>query len=312
MHILSEDFDFGNEDIDENMLDDQKEKEDRFNSQLDDLAAMFYDETENESVASELVEISDEVTMINPNKTEATKSASLGSKPAALSEKIKDFNWLTNDDLDNFGERAADDHPFCLYLGSYIYQFLHVGNYPRVYNHLKRLDAKKYHCFLGIFNTHQGTKTGGLHWLLGSIIFPLKTIIIFDSLIGERAYQNYFKNFAVLADMIFFELNMNMDVSEWSFVLASDCCQQDNGYDCGVFACLNMSAIIHNNYEFSQICTDRRAFVRQVIDAPFNAVPIPFSDTGVYTARINLENFPDYSSKPVSQIIQQFHDFLNK
>lgn len=80
---------------------------------------------------------------------------------------------------------------------------------------------------------------------------PLKTIVIFDSLLdNNRPYEDYFKNFAILADMIFFDLNQEFNIFDRSLILASDCHQQGNGNDCGIFACLNMYGVINNDFDF--------------------------------------------------------------
>lgn len=104
-----------------------------------------------------------------PAKSMVKKSVA-GALKTSRSQKIAKFNWLTNDELDDFGERVGNNSSVFLYLGSHMYQFFYFKNYARAYNHLKRVNATKYECLFLMLNI-QHCNVGCLHWLLGCIFY---------------------------------------------------------------------------------------------------------------------------------------------
>jgi sentrin-specific protease 1 len=75
----------------------------------------------------------------------------------------------------------------------------------------------------------------GVHWCCGFIDFRRKTLELYDSMgFSEIAF------FRVMRDYLESEsqdkLGKPFDLTGWTNVKTNQCPQQDNGYDCGMFA----------------------------------------------------------------------------
>lgn len=78
----------------------------------------------------------------------------------------------------------------------------------------------------------------GNHWCLVCVNFIEKSVTYYDSLGGTNP-----KCLNIIFDYLKQEhLNKKkeeLDVSGWRLVEATNCPKQGNGYDCGVFTCIN-------------------------------------------------------------------------
>jgi sentrin-specific protease 1 len=78
----------------------------------------------------------------------------------------------------------------------------------------------------------------GNHWCLSCVNFVDKTVKYYDSFGGKNP-----KCLNVIFDYLKEEYenkkNKTFDVSGWQLMHADDCPAQFNGYDCGVFTCIN-------------------------------------------------------------------------
>lgn len=80
----------------------------------------------------------------------------------------------------------------------------------------------------------------GAHWYLGVILFRTRTILIVDSL-----SQDYGSSFEILGKMAAYSLaGIVFEQDLWTFITASDCPAQTNGFDCGIHVCLNLTGIV--------------------------------------------------------------------
>jgi sentrin-specific protease 1 len=78
----------------------------------------------------------------------------------------------------------------------------------------------------------------GNHWCLSCVNFVDKTVKYYDSFGGKNP-----KCLNIIFDYLKEEYenkkNKTFDVSGWQLMHANDCPTQFNGYDCGVFTCIN-------------------------------------------------------------------------
>jgi len=76
------------------------------------------------------------------------------------------------------------------------------------------------------------------HWCLVCVNFIEKTVIYYDSLRlnNSQCLNNIFD---YLKQEYENKKNEKLDCSGWKIMNAEDCPLQKNGYDCGVFTCIN-------------------------------------------------------------------------
>lgn len=78
----------------------------------------------------------------------------------------------------------------------------------------------------------------GNHWCLVCVNFIEKTVKYYDSLGGGNS-----RCLNIIFDYLKQEhenkKNEQLDCSGWKIMNAEDCPKQENGYDCGVFTCVN-------------------------------------------------------------------------
>lgn len=140
--------------------------------------------------------------------------------------------WLNDEVINHYLNLIIDRDPMFLHtFDTFFYYKLSSQGYQSVRRWSRKKDifaCKKMFCPI-----HMGN-----HWCLICVNFIDKTVTYYDSLKG--------KNFKCL-DTIFYYLkeeyknkkNEDFDCSGWRLMHADDCPQQRNGFDCGVFTCIN-------------------------------------------------------------------------
>lgn len=78
----------------------------------------------------------------------------------------------------------------------------------------------------------------GNHWCLICVNFVDKTIKYYDSLKGKNP-KCLDTIFCYLKEEYKNKKNEEFDCNGWRLMHADDCPQQRNGYDCGIFTCVN-------------------------------------------------------------------------
>lgn len=92
------------------------------------------------------------------------------------------------------------------------------------------------------------------HFVLGVICKMSQKIIVLDSLrvrasspeIEIKQINKIFCALGVIAVINFSLMGLTMDPDDWSFIYSTDCPQQSNDYDCGVFTIINALYILTN------------------------------------------------------------------
>ncbi|CAH1789466.1 unnamed protein product [Owenia fusiformis] len=103
----------------------------------------------------------------------------------------------------------------------------------------------------------------GMHWCLAIVDFPKKQLRYFDSMGGKNiqcleAIKSY-----LLAESLD-KKKQTFDMSEWTMVIEKDIPQQQNGSDCGMFAC-KFSEYITRNAPISFTQEDMPYFRQRMI-----------------------------------------------
>ena len=144
--------------------------------------------------------------------------------------------WL-NDELINFycnliAERAEsnpDKYPKVHVFNTFFYSTLKESGYGRVRRWTRKFDI--FEKELVLFPVHLGN-----HWCCGVIDMKNKRIEYYDSLHGLD-----YKFFAVVRRYLEEEhqdkKSSAIDLSDWEDIVPKNIPAQENGYDCGVFAC---------------------------------------------------------------------------
>ena len=86
------------------------------------------------------------------------------------------------------------------------------------------------------------------HFFLAIICFNKKMIIILDSLSKGKQLKNYSLTYMALLNLIKYIHStnnyMNFNVSEWQLIISSDCAQQTDTKNCGLFVICNVACIL--------------------------------------------------------------------
>ncbi|KAL7747467.1 hypothetical protein RI367_007223 [Sorochytrium milnesiophthora] len=175
--------------------------------------------------------------------------------------------WLNDEVINFYGnmimQRAAqnpDKYPDLHYFNSFFYSSLRDQGYQKVRRWTKKVDIfrKDY----VIFPVHLGN-----HWCCGVINFKRKRIEYYDSLHGHNpAYFQIMREY--LAEEMMDKKGQHMDLSDWVDYAPSDIPGQENGYDCGVFACTYADfAVREQPFSFSQNDMDylRKRMVYEIV-----------------------------------------------
>lgn len=161
-------------------------------------------------------------------------------------------NWL-NDEVINFymaliKQRSAANPEMPsvhIYLTAF-YSKLKKDGYASVRRWTKRV--KLFEHDLALIPLHFGN-----HWAMLSIDFREKTVHYFDSLhsSGTKTLNDIRK---YLQDESWDKLGKDFDFGGWRFEARGDAPSQENGYDCGVFACTNAEYLSRNRQpDFEQV-----------------------------------------------------------
>lgn len=82
----------------------------------------------------------------------------------------------------------------------------------------------------------------GNHWALCAVDFRLKKVAYIDSLLRPNSnVTSVILNF--LAEVHLFETESVLSADEWSESVQTDAPQQNNGFDCGVYLCINANLL---------------------------------------------------------------------
>ncbi|EDO15332.1 hypothetical protein Kpol_1011p2 [Vanderwaltozyma polyspora DSM 70294] len=140
--------------------------------------------------------------------------------------------WLNDTIIEFFMQKIEEISPKTVAFNSFFYTSLSERGYQGVRRWMKRkkvqiTDLNK--IFVPI-NLNQS------HWALGMIDIPRKRIIYADSLShGPNAMS-----FAILSDLKNYVVEESKNAIGEDFDLSHiDCPQQPNGFDCGIFVCMN-------------------------------------------------------------------------
>ena len=104
---------------------------------------------------------------------------------------------------------------------------------------------------------------GGNHWVLAVVHGQRRTVQVFDSFNSHRTNTTILK---VIKDYITHELGKSYEESEWTFESGVSA-QQTNGYDCGVYTCLNGLAVMYADEPEPYVPQNRLNIARQMIQA---------------------------------------------
>lgn len=171
---------------------------------------------------------------------------------------LKYSRWL-NDECVNFymeylymRSKKNKDLPQCHFFNSFFYMFLFTKNgynYAKVRNWTKRVDIFSFNKI--IIPVHLGN-----HWTLGVVNFDKKRFEYYDSL-GDDSTPFFEVMRKYLNDEHNFRKKEDYDLSEWVDFIPQDIPHQQNGYDCGVFAC-----------KYADYCSRNKPFDFRQVDMP--------------------------------------------
>jgi hypothetical protein len=94
--------------------------------------------------------------------------------------------------------------------------------------------------FLIVFNPFN-------HWILGFFSIKQKLFVILDSMFSkENDYSEYFVALQkmVLLTNLLKAKKAQISTDDWKYYVISDCAQQSNSYDCGLFTCFFAHQIV--------------------------------------------------------------------
>lgn len=186
------------------------------------------------------------------------------------SDCITDNNWLRSDDIDCFGEKLAFRHQSSYTYGfapSYLYEWAAKRNFNSLLTYMHMFNIKQnYSFFVPVINSLEQ----GNHWFLACVVFLTKTIMIMDPIrktIDKNYYRQHFMNICDLVTIAMESAGGQPDFENWKLVVDSECYQQKNDFDCGIFVCLYMYSIMNKDYGYlSRLRKNRRDVVRRVLD----------------------------------------------
>ncbi|XP_050436335.1 sentrin-specific protease 1-like [Adelges cooleyi] len=140
--------------------------------------------------------------------------------------------WLNDEVINHYMNMIVDRDPKSLHtFDTFFYTKLSSQGYESVRRWSRKKDI--FACKKMFSPIHLGN-----HWCLICVNFIEKTIKYYDSLGGTNpkclnAIMYYLKEEHKN------KKNSELDCSGWRLMEANDCPKQRNGYDCGVFACIN-------------------------------------------------------------------------
>lgn len=241
-----------------------------------------------------------------------TSDVSCATKPIPkLSDCITANNWLRSEDIDCFGEKLAFQHASSYTYGfvpSYLYEWAAKRNFASLLTYLHMLNIKHYYSFfVPVINSLEN----GNHWFLACVLFTTKTIMIMDSMRKkeEKYYRQHFMNVCDLISVAMESAGGQPDFKNWKLIVDSECYQQKNDFDCGIFVCLYMYSIMNKDYGYiSRLRKNRRDVVRRVIDE----YPSPPSKIEQRYNCNNWISYPDlnYTYEKGSIVIFEFESTL--
>lgn len=167
----------------------------------------------------------------------------IGSKEM---KKLVSPNWLNDEIINAYFEMIqarsnSDDHrnlPKVHVFSTHFYSTIMERGYEGVQRWTRKVDifAKD----LILIPVHLG-----MHWVLAVIDFRLKMVRYIDSLHGSNPKAlNVFKMYLESEHQS--KKGFPFDAADWTFESVTNCPAQRNGYDCGVFTCVNAEYISRN------------------------------------------------------------------
>lgn len=181
----------------------------------------------------------------NVKKTLGRKDNAVLSNKDNLEVTVRDFKtltprrWLNDTVIEFFMKQIEKDSKTVVAFNSFFYTTLSQRGYQGVRRWMKRKkanigDLEK--IFVPI-NLNQS------HWALGMVDIPQKRIIYVDSLSnGPNAMS-----FAILSDLRNYVVEESKNAIGADFELENlRCPQQPNGFDCGIYLCMNTLYLSHD------------------------------------------------------------------
>ncbi|OMH82927.1 Sentrin-specific protease [Zancudomyces culisetae] len=149
---------------------------------------------------------------------------------------LVDRNWL-NDEVVNYYmqlimarcNQAPNKYPSVFAFNTFFYPTLLRNGYEKVRRWTKKTDIFKTDFVL--IPVHLGN-----HWCCCVVDVKKKTIFYYDSMLGNNnACSISIPEYLLCESKT--KRSIELDLGEWSYVTPKDIPTQNNGYDCGVFAC---------------------------------------------------------------------------
>ncbi len=100
-----------------------------------------------------------------------------------------------------------------------------------------------------IFGDHMDHPNGA-HYLVSIIDMKSKKITILDSMCKGKLKKDYAITIYLLLELtnlIFQSGSIEFEANDWKTVISSDCLQQNDGHNCGIFVILNLAAMFIGN-----------------------------------------------------------------
>lgn len=134
---------------------------------------------------------------------------------------------------------------------------------------------------LVLTSTAAGQETSGSadHWMLGIIHKESQSIYLLDSIGDSAVRSETFLCLATIVHIMYEVENLKTPLADWSYIYSNDCLEQTNGFDCGLFVCLNVFAVLKGIRPGKVTSAYGRKFLYNVLKNGIVKLPQPKKDS---------------------------------